>query len=229
MKKTNYIISIVLLIVAIVFTILVAKVDVKPVGPINPETRIPSEVGFSTINSAIAQKIPFNSTFYKISQYVGYLAFAFVAFYAFIGLLELIKKKNIKEINKVIIALGIFYVCVAIVYALFEVLTINYRPIVLENELEASYPSSHTMLAICVCGSSLLVSNALIGNIKAKKILNIAACAIMLIVIVSRFLSGVHWFTDIIGGIIISGFMIQTFSNIVKSIDNTRDKREANI
>ena len=85
------------------------------------------------------------------------------------------------------------------------------------------------MLAICVCGSSLLVSDALIGNIKAKKILNIAACAIMLIVIVSRFLSGVHWFTDIIGGIIISGFMIQTFSNIVKSIDNTRDKREANI
>ena len=34
MKKTNYILSIVLLIAAIVFTILVAKIDVKPIGPI---------------------------------------------------------------------------------------------------------------------------------------------------------------------------------------------------
>ena len=51
----------------------------------------------------------------------------------------------------------------------------------------------------------------------------------MITLVIGRLLSGVHWFTDIIGGIIISGFMIQTFSNIVKSIDNTRDKREANI
>ena len=80
MKKTNYILSIVLLIVAIVFTILVAKIDVKPIGPINPETGIQSEVGFSTINSVIAKKLQFNSTFYKISKYVGYLAFGFVAF-----------------------------------------------------------------------------------------------------------------------------------------------------
>ena len=221
MKKTNYIISIVLLIVAIVFTMLVAKVDVKPVGPINPETRIPSEVGFSTINSAIAQKIPFNSTFYKISKYVGYLAFAFVAFYAFIGLLELIKKKNIKEINKVIIALGIFYVCVAIVYALFEVLTINYRPIVLENELEASYPSSHTMLAICVCTSSLIIGRKYISK-KYLDIVNIATFILMLIVFIGRLVSGVHWLSDIIGGIIISTTLIMyfiTIHNYIRKID----------
>ena len=223
MKKRNYILSIVLLIAAIVFTILVAKIDVKPIGPINPETGIQSEVGFSTINSVIAKKLQFNSTFYKISKYVGYLAFGFVAFYALIGLIELIKKKNLKEINKVIWALAIFYICVAIVYALFEVLTINYRPLVMKNELEASYPSSHTMLAICVCGSSLLASYSIVKNKKIRIILNIAAWGIMLVVVVSRLLSGVHWFTDIIGGILISSFMIQTFGNVVRKIQKTQE------
>ena len=224
MKKRNYILSIVLLIAAIVFTILVAKIDVKPIGPINPETGIQSEVGFSTINSLIAKKLQFNSTFYKISKYVGYLAFGFVAFYALIGLIELIKKKNLKEINKVIWALAIFYICVAIVYALFEVLTINYRPLVMKNELEASYPSSHTMLAICVCGSSLLASYSIVQNKKIRIILNIAAWGIMLVVVVSRLLSGVHWFTDIIGGILISSFMIQTFGNVVRKIQKTQEE-----
>jgi len=226
MKKKEYIISIILLIISIIFTILVAKVDVKPVGPINPETGVASEVGFSTINSAISKKLEFNSTCYKISKYAGYLAFAFLAFYGIKGFIELIQKKSLKKVNKVFYVLLGFYICIGIVYALFEVLTINYRPLVMDNELEASYPSSHTMLAICVCGSSLIASNYIINNKNLKKLINIAAWTIMLLVIVTRFISGVHWFTDIIGGIIISIFMIYTFFNVVKSFTKVEEKEE---
>ena len=94
----------------------------------------------------------------------------------------------------------------------------------MENELEASYPSSHTMLAICVCGSSLLASYSIVKNKKIRIILNIAAWGIMLVVIASRLLSGVHWFTDIIGGILISSFMIQTFGNVVRKIQETQEE-----
>lgn len=225
MKKTNYLLSLILLVIVIAYTILVAKVDVKPVGPVNPATGVTSEVGFSTINSAIAKKLEYNSTFYKISKYAGYLAFAFIAFYGVIGLAQLIKKKNLKDINKVLYALAVFYVCVAIVYALFEVLTINYRPVVMENELEASYPSSHTMLAICVCGSSLIVSHYLVKKEGFKILLNIAAVIMMILIVVTRTLSGVHWFTDIVGAIIISVFMLQTFASSIKSL-NAKEKGE---
>ena len=218
MKKKSYILSLFLLVLAITFTILVAKVDVKPVGPINPETGVTSEVGFATINSAIAKRFEYNSVCYNISKYVGFLAFAFIAFYGIIGLIELIKKKSFKDINKVLYALVVFYVCIAIIYALFEVLTINYRPILMDNELEASYPSSHTLLAICVCGSSLIVSHHLIKKEKLKIILNVVATIMMILIIVTRFLSGVHWFTDIIGAIIISAFMLQSFSNTINCL-----------
>ena len=220
MKKSNYVLSIILLVIVIAYTIMVAKIDVKPVGPINPETGVASEVGFATINSSIAKKFEFNSTFYKISKYAGYLAFGFIAIYAIMGLAELIKKKNLKDINKALYVLVGFYVCVAIVYVLFELLIINYRPVLMENQLEASYPSSHTMLALCVCGSSLIVIGHLIKNKKIKVLLNIIAVIMMVLIIVTRFLSGVHWLTDIIGSIIISTFLLQVFGNILKNLTN---------
>ena len=88
----------------------------------------------------------------------------------------------------------------------------------MDGELEASFPSSHTMLALCVCGSSLIVSKHIIKKENFRKLLNIGAWIVMLLVVVTRVLSGVHWITDICGGILISLFMLQTLSSVVKSM-----------
>ncbi len=223
--KKSYLFAFILLVIAVVFTVLVSKIDVKPIGPVNPETNVTSEVGFASINGAVHEKLGFNDTFYTISKYAGYLALVLVVFYAFTGLIELLQKKSLKGVNKVLYALAVFYVCVAVVYVLFEVMIINYRPVIMDGELEASFPSSHTMLALCVCGSSLIVSKHIIKKENFRKLLNIGAWIVMILVVVTRVLSGVHWITDICGGILISLFMLQTLSSVVKSMTAKKEEQ----
>ena len=156
---------------------------------------------------------------YNITKYLGYLTFILVIYYAIIGLKQLIKGKSLKKVDKKILLLGAFYVLVGIVYIIFEKIIINYRPVLFGDELEASFPSSHTMLALCVCASSLIMSKYYIRSEKAKQILDIVTWVVMVVLVIGRLISGVHWLTDIIGGIIISGFLLSilnTFLNIIK-------------
>ena len=69
MKKTNYLLSFILLVIAVVFTVLVAKVDVKtvtvkPIDGVTQAETLTTEVGFSTLNQSVSDKIGFNNTFY---------------------------------------------------------------------------------------------------------------------------------------------------------------------
>lgn len=197
-KKKNLIIFISLLLLFIIFTAVVKIVDVKQIGPND------SNVGLSTINKAFHDIFGYNDLFYKISKYLGYISFLLVGLYALLGLKELIEKKKISKVNRNILLLGSFYVLVLVVYIFFEKVIINYRPVLENGVLEASYPSSHTILSICVCVSSMLVSKKIFHNVQNVKLLNISSLVLMIAIVLTRTLSGVHWLTDIIGGILIS-------------------------
>lgn len=201
-RKTLIIISIVLLVISIVYTILAKTVDVKAIGPEG------SSVGFASLNEPVHKALDYNETFYKISKYLGFVAFGFIALYALIGLIQLIREKSIWKIDRKIIGLGIFYVVFLIVYILFEKIALNYRPVLMDGELEASYPSTHTLLALCVCGSAIMANKTVIKNDIARIALNIVATALMFGIVISRVISGVHWASDIIGGVIISLFLL---------------------
>ena len=214
--KKNIILSCILIVAAIVFTILVKSVDVQNVG-ING-----TAIGFSSINKEIFETIGQNSMFYKISEILGYFALALVGCYALIGLYQLIKRKSLLKVDKEIIALGCFYVLVLGLYFLFDKLCINYRPVLENGKLEASFPSSHTMLAICVCISAVWINKKLFKS-DMTKIFN----ALLLIVVVgtvfARLLAGVHWFTDIVGGIIISSALLMVFKTVLQIINKGKE------
>ena len=212
MKKLNWKnITILLGIISVIYIIMLKTIDVRPIGPYH------TKVGFAAINNWIHNLLPENNTFYNITKYLGYLTFILVIYYAIIGLKQLLKGKSLKKVDKKILLLGAFYILVGIVYVIFEKIVINYRPVLMDGELEASFPSSHTMLALCVCGSSLLISKYYLKNKQYNKILNIITWIIMIILVVGRLISGVHWFTDIIGGILISMFLLSLFyTNIEK-------------
>jgi len=197
-KKKYIIISLVLLGIAIIYTILVKYVDVKDIGPQN------SQVGFATLNKFVKGLLPYNETFYNISKYAGILPFGFVGVYGLLGLIDLIKCKSFKKMEKRYLVLGLFYIIFVCLYIFFENVVINYRPVLKDMVLEASYPSTHTLLAICLCGTSLLVSKNLIKNKTLKILFDIGAWGLMVLIVVTRLISGVHWASDIIGGIIIS-------------------------
>ena len=201
-KRKFLILSGILLLLSIVYTILVKIVDVANIGPMG------SSVGFSTLNKFVHQFIGSNMLWYDITKYLGILAFLFVGIYAFLGVKDFISKKKLANLDKTFYILGLFYIIFVFVYILFEIAIINYRPILIEGELEASYPSSHTLLALCICGSSIIVSKYLIKNQNFRKYLNIASWFLMISIIVGRIISGVHWASDILGGLIIGSFLL---------------------
>ena len=215
--KKKVIISGVLVLLAVIFTILVKTVDVQNVGINN------TAIGFATINKKIFETIGENSMFYKISELLGYFALALVGCYALVGLYQLIKRKSLLKVDKEIIALGCFYIVVLGLYFLFDKICINYRPVLEDGKLEASFPSSHTMLAICVCISAIWINKRLFKS-DMTKIFNIILLLVVVATIFARFLSGVHWFTDIIGGIIISSALLMVFNIVLDILDERKEK-----
>jgi len=210
-KKRNFIISTILILLSVVYTILVKVVDVKPLG-VN-ETNI----GFASINQFVFKKIGVNMIWYYITDWLGLIPVFTAMIYALIGCVQLIKRKSIFKVDKEIIILGLFYIIVISVYVFFEKVIVNYRPILMNGFLEASYPSSHTLMTICLCGSSIVVNKKLFNN-KITKLMNMLSLVIVMITVIGRLLSGVHWFTDILGGILISISLLITFHSIIDVI-----------
>lgn len=206
----------ILLIVVLVYVGLIKFVDVAAIGP--EETK----VGFSTINSYFSNLFGYNDFCYQFTKYLGVLPFLLVAFYGFLGIKQFIERKDLLKVDKQLIALGIFYFLVAATYIFFEKVIINYRPVLLDGILEASFPSSHTMLAICVCVSSMLISDEYIKNDKLNDCLTIITGTVMVLLIVGRTISGVHWMTDIVGGILVSSFLLSLFCTSVKKKSKKR-------
>ena len=208
MKKKNIIWSIVLVALAVLFTILIKTVDVQNIGLEG------TSIGFASINKKIFETIGENDLLYKISEILGYIALGVVMIYALIGFCQLIKRKSLLKVDKEILALGGFYIVVLGLYFLFDKIAINYRPVLENGKLEPSFPSSHTMLAICVCISAIWVNKRLFKS-DMTKIFNGLLLLLTVGIVLTRFLSGVHWFTDIIGGIVISSALLMIFRTVI--------------
>ena len=156
-------------------------------------------------------------TLYKITEILGIIPILIALMYAVIGLIQVIDRKSLK-VDKELIALGILYIIVILIYVFFEKFIINYRPVLIDGILEASYPSSHTLLSICICGSALLINKYLFNNKKIYKYINIISIISMVLIVLGRLLSGVHWASDIIGSIIISITLLKILETYYLSI-----------
>ena len=204
----NITMSVIMTICSGVFVYLVKTVDVKAIGPNK------SSVGFSSINKAYANLVGSNMTIYKLTELAGLLVFIIVGIYGLIGIIQLFKRKSLFKVDREIICLGILYVMMIGTYLVFEKVVINYRPILIDGELEASFPSSHTMLALCTCISSLFVYKKYVPE-KFNYIALFSTVLLLTIVFLGRTISGVHWISDIIGGVLISITLLSYFKTLL--------------
>lgn len=205
----NIIMSVIMTIFSGVFVYLVKTVDVKAIGPNK------SSVGFSGINKAYADMVGSNMTIYKLTEIFGLLVFIIVGIYGLIGIYQLFKRKSLFKVDREIIGLGILYVLMISLYLIFDKIAINYRPIIIDGELEPSFPSSHTMLAICTCVSSLMVYKKYVPS-KFNYLILFSTVLLLTLVFLGRTISGVHWISDILGGVIISLTLLTYFYTIIK-------------
>ena len=186
----------------VLWTIAVGFVDVRAIGPNE------SSVGFAAINMAIHQLTGVHMSLYNITDWLGLVPVGVVLCFAAMGLLQWIKRKHILKVDYSILVLGGFYVIVMAVYILFELVVINYRPVLINGYLEASYPSSTTVLVMCVMPTAIMQLNVRIRNVTLKKCTSIAISAFIVFMVIGRLLSGVHWFTDIVGGALLSAGLV---------------------
>lgn len=199
------------------FTVLVSVFDRQPIGA--EETK----VGFAALNGAL--KIEYIPFFAVLSAICGIVAVLICVLFAGIGLFQLISGKSIKKVDNRIILLGAFYLLTILFYVIFNFIPVNYRPFSTDGKLEISYPSSHTVLAICVFVSSVKMLPLFRMDKKAKKIAAICLYVLSAVTVISRFFSGLHWFTDIIGGIILSWALLSLFDGALKLAKKIRKDR----
>ena len=208
----------------IVFTMMVLLVDVQPVGPEG------SKVGLATINQSVFGCLGVNLLWYEITDWLGLIAVLFALGFAVLGLVQLVKRKNLWKVDYEIILLGMFYILVAVIYLFFEIAIVNYRPVMMDNSLEASYPSSHAMIVICIMATAMIEFRKLFADKKAlRAVLNTVSAAIILITVIGRLLSGVHWFTDIIAGVLLSSALVMLYYSSVIYIDEKQKEKEGSV
>lgn len=181
-----------------IWTALVKLVDVKAIGPDG------SSVGFASINGFFSDLLGYNDLFYKLTEILGLFPLAVIGCFGILGVYQLIKRKSLLKVDSDILILGIFYVFVLAVYVLFEVVVINHRPVLMDGVLEASYPSSHTLLALCVMLTADMQLRIRLASPKLRTAASVCILCITALTVIGRLLSGVHWFTDIVGGVLFS-------------------------
>lgn len=191
----------------LLFLILVKTVDVAPIGPNG------TEVGFSKMNEAARSSSGVRLGWYRLTEVFGILAILMAAGLGVIGLLQWITKKKLYKVDAEILTAGLLFLVTILLYVFFEKVVINYRPVIMpgETEPEASFPSSHTVLIIAVMGCVMIISKKY-APVPAARIGICSFCAaVILLTVIGRLVSGVHWITDIIGGILLGGALLAWF------------------
>ena len=206
--KKNFGIAAILLGAFVVWTAVVQLVDVQPIGPQG------STVGFATVNSWVHNLTGVHMSLYTVTDWLGLVPIAFAIGFALLGLIQWVKRKHLRQVYFSILVLGGFYLLVMAAYVLFEVFVINYRPVLINGCLEASYPSSTTMLVLCVMPTTLMQLNARIKSQALKRWVGFGITAFIIFMVIGRLLSGVHWFTDIIGGALLSAGLVMLYYSI---------------
>lgn len=210
LKQKNFISATVFLLLFVLWTLAVCVTDVKAIGPLD------TTVGFATINQFVHNLTGVNFTLYNITDWLGLVPFAVCVGFGVLGLMQLIKRKSILKVDFDILALGGFYIIVIAVYLLFETVVINYRPVLINGILEVSYPSSTTMLTLCVMPTAIMQFNKRIKNKAIKNVVILISIIFTAFMVAGRILSGVHWITDIIGGALFSAGIVIMYYSVIK-------------
>lgn len=206
-KRIIYIaVSAALYICFALFTRTLLHSDVQAIGPNG------SAVGYASFNGKCLEAFGSSSLMADVTKALGWLSILICAVFGLIGLLQLIRAKSLRGVDRDIICMGVLYALAIGFYLAFNKIVINFRPVLeADGTLEASYPSSHTVLAVVVFASLIIEISRRVTDRGKALVEEISCLAIIFIAVFGRLLSGVHWATDIFGGVLLSLALVFSF------------------
>ena len=213
-SQKDFCMAFALLLAFILWTAAVCRVDVQTIGPRG------SAVGFAALNRRVHVFTGVHMWLYTLTDWLGLVPVGIAFGFAGLGLAQWIKRKSILKVDRSILALGGFYLAVAAAYVYFETHVINVRPVLIEGRLEPSYPSSTTLIVLCVMPTAAMQLRRRIKTKFLKHAVLLALTAFTAFTVMGRLICGVHWITDIIGGAILSAGLVMLY----RAVCNKRGK-----
>ena len=198
------------------WTVLIRRVDVQAVGQNG------TKVGFADFNVWFHQLTGVNMMLYTITDWLGLVPIFICLCFGVLGLVQLIKRRSLLRVDSDILLLGVYYVLVIVCYLIFEMIPINYRPVLIEGRLEASYPSSTTLLVLSVMPTLMCQTYRRVENPLIRKAAAMFVIAFSMFMVIGRLISGVHWATDIIGSILLSAGLFMLYRSAVAYTDKAK-------
>jgi len=181
-----------------VWTLLIQKIDVRPVGQNG------TDVGFAVFNCWFHSLTGVHMMIYAVTDWLGLVPVFVGMTFAGIGFSQLVRRRSLLRVDTDIIFLGIYYSIVISGYLIFEMIPVNYRPILIEGRMEASYPSSTILLVLSVMPTLVFQINRRCSNDAVRKNVQNATTVFTSFMVIGRLVSGVHWVTDIVGAVLLS-------------------------
>ena len=197
--KTSFWAGSILSVLFVLWTVLIRTIDVCPAG----ETG--TAVGLASLNCRFHRLTGVHMGLYTLTDWLGLVPVGVCLIFAVMGAGQLLRRKRLRKVDGDLLLLGIYYAAVIAGYLFFEAVPINYRPILINGVAEASYPSSTTLLVLAVMPTLVFQAQRRMKAGWRRRAVGLAAVGFSLFMVVGRLLSGVHWITDIVGGILLSG------------------------
>lgn len=200
------------------WTILIQTLDVQPVG-VNG-----TDVGFAELNCRFHDLTGVNMTACHITDWLGLVPIFCCMIFGGVGFVQLVGRKSLFKVDYDIIVSGVYYIIVILCYLLFEMIPINYRPVLIDGRAEASYPSSTTLLVLSVMPTVIFQINRRVKKAVVRKLMTTAVVLFSLFMVIGRTVAGVHWLTDIIGSVFLSAGLFMFYYAIVLQLDKKREE-----
>lgn len=198
------------------WTALVQCVDVQPVGQNG------TDIGFAAFNTWFHGLTGVHMGIYTATDWLGLVPIAVCMCFGALGAVQLVKRRSLLKVNADLLLLGAYYIVVILCYLLFEMIPINYRPVPIDGIMEASYPSSTTLLVLSVMPTLRFQVDRRAKGPLPKAAANAFVVAFSTIMVLGRLVAGVHWVTDIVGSVLLAAGLFMIYRAAVAFADRKR-------
>lgn len=220
-KNWKLLVGAALLFLFIVLIVLLKTVDVQVDGATG------EKIGLSSVNFSARDAVGKHLRFYDLTQYLGYFAIlAAAGFAVWAGVRWAFSRFSLRRMGFDFLVLGALYAVTVLFYVFFEIVVVNYRPLLLNGKTEASFPSSHTVLSVVVFISAARILYRRFAPRVHPILFSLPFYLLAAFTVAARLISGVHWLTDILGGVLLATALLFFFSFFSDLVPVDSDEKE---
>ena len=196
-----------------IFTVTLKWLDVRPIG-VNY-----TDVSWAGLNGGLNRLFGTHPFWDKFTNILLVIAFLTAGYFAATGAMQLLKTKDFKKVDRTLYLLAAFYVLMILCFLFFECITVNYRPVLIDGQPKSSYPSTHTLFVCCIMFTAISRFKRTLKNEKLCIGLNLGCVGVIFFTVLGRMLSGMHWFTDILGAVLLSIVLYKLYMTFLKLVE----------